>query len=184
VLQVLCDLTLAAMALATTQLEHRGTAVLSIDVAGVNWPDSREIGLALGQLRGVTMMRIGSAAWVAAESALAFGPLAEYYASLPRDTAEGRAAEERRAQCDLVRDVFVNPAHPVSVAPEWLRWRGDLVPRMARAIYDERRFKDLPVLADALEEAGCQDAAILGHLRGPGPHTRGCWPVDALLGKK
>ena len=55
---------------------------------------------------------------------------------------------------------------------------------LAQAIYEERRFGDLPVLADALEEAGCTDADILSHCRGPGPHVRGCWVVDLLLGKQ
>jgi hypothetical protein len=54
---------------------------------------------------------------------------------------------------------------------------------MAQAIYEGRRFADLPVLADALEDAGCADAALLGHCRGPGEHVRGCWVVDLLLGK-
>jgi hypothetical protein len=54
---------------------------------------------------------------------------------------------------------------------------------MGGAIYDERAFDRLPVLADALEDAGCADADLLGHLRGPGPHVRGCWAVDLILGK-
>jgi hypothetical protein len=55
---------------------------------------------------------------------------------------------------------------------------------LAQAIYDEGAFDRLPVLADALEETGCTNADILGHCRGPGPHVRGCWVVDLLLGKK
>jgi hypothetical protein len=55
---------------------------------------------------------------------------------------------------------------------------------MAQVIYDERKFEDLPFLADALEEAGCDNADILNHCRGPGPHVRGCWVVDLLLGKE
>jgi hypothetical protein len=54
---------------------------------------------------------------------------------------------------------------------------------LAQTIYDLRRWQDLPVLADALEEAGCTDAGILSHLRGPGPHALGCWALDAVLGK-
>jgi hypothetical protein len=54
---------------------------------------------------------------------------------------------------------------------------------LAKAIYGEGRFTDVPVLADALEEAGCADAEILTHLRGPGPHVRGCWALDLVLGK-
>jgi hypothetical protein len=55
--------------------------------------------------------------------------------------------------------------------------------KLARSIYQEERFHDLPVLADALEEAGCTDADILAHCRQPGSHVRGCWVVDAILGK-
>jgi hypothetical protein len=57
------------------------------------------------------------------------------------------------------------------------------VPKVAQAIYEERAFDRLPVLADALEDAGCADAGLLGHLRGSGPHVRGCCSVDLLLGK-
>jgi hypothetical protein len=55
---------------------------------------------------------------------------------------------------------------------------------LAEVIYDGRRFEDLPVLADLLEEAGLTDAALLGHLRGPGPHALGCHALDAVLGKQ
>jgi hypothetical protein len=55
---------------------------------------------------------------------------------------------------------------------------------LAPGIEEEQAFDRLPVLADALEEAGCTDADILSHLRGPGPHVRGCWVVDLLLGKE
>jgi hypothetical protein len=58
------------------------------------------------------------------------------------------------------------------------------VAALVPAIYDGRAFDRLPVLADALEEAGCQDADLLGHCRGAGPHVRGCWPVDLILGKE
>ncbi|MBI1831034.1 MAG: hypothetical protein HYR84_06255 [Planctomycetes bacterium] len=54
---------------------------------------------------------------------------------------------------------------------------------LAQTIYDERRFADMPLLADALTEAGCTDANILNHCRQPGEHVRGCWVVDLLLGK-
>jgi hypothetical protein len=55
---------------------------------------------------------------------------------------------------------------------------------LAAAMYEARDFAGLPVLADALEEAGCEDAGVLAHCRGPGPHARGCWVVDLLLGKE
>jgi hypothetical protein len=49
--------------------------------------------------------------------------------------------------------------------------------------YEGDQFDDVPILADALEEGGCTDAAILGDLRGPGPHGRGCHALDSILGK-
>jgi hypothetical protein len=66
-----------------------------------------------------------------------------------------------------------------------LCWDEGLVGKMATGIYDERDFSPerMGVLADALEEAGATDAELLGHLRGPGPHCRGCFALDAVLGK-
>jgi hypothetical protein len=95
------------------------------------------------------------------------------------------AEEERReaeAQAALLRDVFGNPFRPAFVDAAAL-WRGSVVEMMARTIYAEGRFGDLPVLADALEEAGCADRALLDHCRSGASHVRGCWAVDALLGK-
>jgi hypothetical protein len=87
---------------------------------------------------------------------------------------------ERKAQCELLRDLFGNPWRPAVIDPAWLRWRDGVVVQMARSIHDEQRFAELPVLADALEEAGCAVPEILGHCRRPGPHVRGCWLIDAL----
>jgi hypothetical protein len=84
----------------------------------------------------------------------------------------------------LLRCVFSDASRPLpGVDPAWLIWNGGLVRRIAEAAYDDRAFDRLLVLADALEAAGCGDAEVLGHLRGPGPHVRGCWAVDLLLGK-
>jgi hypothetical protein len=80
-------------------------------------------------------------------------------------------------------EVFGNPFRPSAPDPAWLAWGGGAVRRLAQGIYEERAFDDLPVLADALEEAGCDQADLLAHLRRPGPHVRGCWAVDLLLGK-
>lgn len=83
---------------------------------------------------------------------------------------------------ELVREIFGNPFRPVTLDPAWLQWRNGLIPRTARLIYGKRCFRNLPILADALEEAGCQDAEILNHCRAPVEHVRGCWVVDFLLG--
>jgi hypothetical protein len=95
---------------------------------------------------------------------------------------------ERKAQCGLVRDLFGNPFRPLAVDPTYLM---PTAVSLAHAAYDERILPSgeleparLAVLADALEEAGCTDADLLEHLRGPGPHVRGCWALDLLLGKQ
>ena len=73
---------------------------------------------------------------------------------------------------------------PSRVEATWLAWQGGLVGAMARQADESGDFGGLPVLADALEEAGCNDAALLDHLHHPGPHVRGCWPVDLLTGRR
>jgi len=79
-----------------------------------------------------------------------------------------------------VRDIVGNPFRPPVFDP---LWRSETALALAAGIYAERAFDRLPILADALEDAGCEDTDILGHCRGPGPHVRGCWVVDLLLGK-
>jgi hypothetical protein len=91
---------------------------------------------------------------------------------------------ELEGQAPLVRDIIGNPFRPARIDPVWLAWSDGTVVKLAQAIYDDRAFDRLPVLADALLDAGCEDADLLGHLRGPGPHVRGCWVVDLLLGKE
>jgi hypothetical protein len=96
---------------------------------------------------------------------------------------EFRAPPSREA-CDLARCILGNPFRPPSVpAPAVLAHNGGAARCLAESIYTARRFEDLPVLADLVEEAGVTDAALLGHPRGPGPHALGCWTLDALLGK-
>jgi hypothetical protein len=97
--------------------------------------------------------------------------------------ASNRPERERLVQADVLRDIFGNPFRPVPVDRSILLWHDGAVVHMAQSIYDGRRFQDLPILADALEEAGCTDPGILGHCRGPGKHVRGCWVVDLVLGK-
>ncbi len=91
--------------------------------------------------------------------------------------------EEASFQADLVRCIFGNPFRPVAVDASWSLWNGGTVVRLARMIYDDRAFDRMPVLADALEEAGCAEQAILSHCRSVAGHARGCWTVDALLGR-
>jgi hypothetical protein len=95
----------------------------------------------------------------------------------------GPSTESARLQADLLRDVFGNPFRPPALDPAWLRRDQGTVVKVARAIYEGPAFERLPVLADALEDAGCGEEQFLGHLRSAGPHVRGCWAVDLLLGK-
>jgi hypothetical protein len=126
-----------------------------------------------------------AAAWAAVTATMAAG-------RIPGEAAKALRAEERRSQCRLLHDIFgpLPFRHLPPLAPGVLAWNGGTIPRLAQAAYDERLMPEgtldrtrLAVLADALEEAGCTDEELLGHLRGPGPHVRGCWAVDLLLGK-
>jgi hypothetical protein len=97
----------------------------------------------------------------------------------------------RTEQAALLRDIFGNPfCPPPPLDPGWLAWGGGTVKRLAEAAYEERELPSghldparLAVLADALEESGCGAPGLLGHLRDPGPHVRGCHVLDLLLGK-
>jgi hypothetical protein len=119
----------------------------------------------------------GRAASAAVE---ALSPAAAYAA---RSAAQCNAGEpaEKAARCDLLRCIYYFPGRTRPVEQAWLSLNGGVVPMLARSIYDGRAFDRLPLLADALEDAGCTDAEILGHLRSPGPHVRGCWAVDLIL---
>jgi hypothetical protein len=98
--------------------------------------------------------------------------------------AELIRADEGSAQAGLLRCIFGNPFRPApAVDPTWLAWNDANVTKLTAAIYDGRRFADLPILADPLEDAGCADAAILAHCRGGGEHVRGCWVVDLPTGR-
>src|SRR5207248_8297476 len=83
-------------------------------------------------------------------------------------------------QTDLLREIFGNPFRK----PEFdSRWRTSDVMGLARAIYDERAFERMPILADALMDAGCEHEAIIGHCRGNERHVRGCWVLDMIMEK-
>jgi bacterioferritin-associated ferredoxin len=83
----------------------------------------------------------------------------------------------------ILRELFGNPFRPITLDPAWLTWHDGLLVSMAQKMYDNRDFSDMPVLADALEEAGCMNPDILEHCRSGGEHVRGCWVIDALLGR-
>ncbi len=126
----------------------------------------------------------------AAEPVSVMNRLAESFAYLVfsciHDVAFGVSGEhtggpESVAQADLFREVLGNPCRPVAVDQAWLT---DTVVLLARHIHLLENFSPMPILADALQEAGCEDTAILGHCRDTAQtHVRGCWVLDQLLGK-
>jgi biotin carboxyl carrier protein len=118
----------------------------------------------------------------------------EYAEVLFRVISTGTVESLRGVENDqvvLVRDVFGNPFRQMLLDPAWLQWQDGTVVKLAQTTYEERNLPGgtldnvrLAVLADALEEAGCTDAVILDHCRGPGPHVRGCFVVDLILAKE
>ena len=111
-------------------------------------------------------------------SALARG---NWHETLSRSARAVGRADERITQSDLARCVFGNPFHRVTIDPTDL---SRAVRELAASTYKARAFDRLPILADALEEAGCGNTDLLNHCRQPGTHVRGCWVIDLLLGKE
>jgi hypothetical protein len=180
--------------------EHRRTVEVAERVADGR-ADREEQAAASATARQAALARADYNGWAAAQAAaatarpnaaeaarLALLRTFDAWARHPRSpgAVDKRLwAECERCQCGLFRDLFRNPFRPPAVLmrPAVLAHHGGAARRLAEAIYEGRRFEDLPVLADVLEEAGCCDAALLGHLRGPGPHVLGCWALDGVLGK-
>jgi hypothetical protein len=87
---------------------------------------------------------------------------------------------EKQTVATILRDIFGNPFRPVAFDP---MWRTDTAVSVAQQMYESRDFGAMPILADALQDAGCDNDDILNHCRGSGPHVRGCWVVDLVLRK-
>jgi hypothetical protein len=151
---------------------------------------------------------VGFSAGMAASAAAGAAEAAAYHAALPDWTGQdivysnpeerpsepawlAALAAEQRAQAALLREVLGNPFRPYpAIERSLLDWHGGLVVQLALAAYEQRQLPSgtlepdrLAVLADALEDAGCGDEQILVHLRSAGPHVRGCWAVDLVLGR-
>lgn len=115
--------------------------------------------------------------------AVAWGPVhAAGKNAMATDLTKQLKAPEFGQQARLLRDIFGNPFRRVKLRPAWLT--SDVV-ALARGIYDERAFDRMPILADALQDAGCDSADVLNHLRDTAlAHVRGCWALDLVLGKE
>ena len=106
---------------------------------------------------------------------------AVYYSSGGTEEKQGDASEDM-AQCGLIRELIPFPKRQVAFTPAWRT--SDVMP-LARGIYDERAFDRMPILADALQDSGCDSDDILNHLRDPhATHVRGCWALDLVLSKE
>jgi hypothetical protein len=101
-------------------------------------------------------------------------------ANAVEESGRSSREDEERAQFALLRDVF----NPFRKAKFDKKWRTDTAVTLAQTMYDSRDFSAMPILADALQDAGCDHEDILSHCRGEGPHVRGCWVVDFVLGKE
>jgi hypothetical protein len=139
--------------------------------------------------------RVARAQFLAARKAVrraaAAHPAVSLLRTLTGDAMEGMTVTVANARslagpeggavvCGLIRCVFGNPYRHTAFDPAW---RTEAAVALARGVLEERAFDRLPVLADALEDAGCADPDVLAHCRGAGPHARGCWVIDGLLGR-
>ena len=122
---------------------------------------------------------------LAVRAALDFSPCWNSVCALNQDAVCGSWEDdasdgEFQFQFALFREIAGSPFRPVAFDPTW---RTPAVEAVAAGGYAGRDFARLPVLADALDDAGCDAADLLAHLRSPGPHVRGCWALDLVLGK-
>jgi hypothetical protein len=169
--------------------------------------DGRASRVELAQARNDAMAandRLHKATWAAywtanARLSGAEGPLWNVFAGAA-DAAARHAAQQAatdqlarweaaqdaslREQAEIVRELAGDPFRPAAMDARWLTWHGGLVTALAEGIYEDRGFDRLPILADALEDAGCHDDRLLAHLRSGKEHAPGCWALDAVLEKE
>jgi hypothetical protein len=143
-----------------------------------------ELAMWAGDDASWTSMQEATIAWTAAAAVQKTGILAANWAVYEMQSVfagnEPKCEEEQIAQCHLLREIFGNPFRPVALNPSWL---SSTILALANGIYAERAFDRMPILADALQDAGCENLAILDHCRSTGPHVRGCWVVDLVLAR-
>lgn len=130
------------------------------------------IGTELWNSSTKTRRRVVGTCGEGAAAAFAWADVSDY---------NNRLVAERAAQTWLIRDIFGNPFRPVDFSPEW---RTGTAVTLASQMYESRDFGAMPILADALQDAGCDTADILAHCRDANAtHVRGCWVVDLVLGQ-
>jgi len=154
-------------------------AIAAIEAAEASQGNKASYGLFHGAAAACPVA--GTVSWEAAAGAAHFGALASS-GSNPYDRPDyPLIASERTAEAAILRDIFGNSFCPVTSVAGWLNTN---IVALAQAIYDDRAFDRMSILADALEDAGCANQDILNHCRQPGVHVRGCWLIDLFLGKE
>src|SRR5262249_3271105 len=158
---------------------------------GPFWEDPAGPGELMDSEKYQERRRLDKRANVAAVAALAVGQhidletateAARLIGAITFEKEEYRCVEAPPAA--FLRDLFGPlPFKLVELDPTWLAWNDGCAEKLARGIYEDRAFDQLPIVADALEEAGCDEESVLAHCRGTGLHIRGCWVVDLLLGQ-
>jgi hypothetical protein len=172
-----------------TEAEREVAYATGAELVGLGDPPDEPLAAALGTLAkadpqydGKTPLFAGAFATASAAAyavANARGDPGDQHAGWHFDCAQAE-----RGQLALLRDIFGPlPFRHINIAPDCLTWQSRSVPKLAQAIYDEWAFNRMPELADTLQAAGCRDADILAHCRGPQLHVRGCWVVDFILNK-
>jgi hypothetical protein len=158
--------------------------------------DSRATEKELGTARVQAVAPIGPASTAAwwATNVKASGPICNVFAAAASPDKQqtwtsaaawqAELAERMRRQVGLVREVMGNPFRPHILEAGCLAWGGGLVRYLAEGIYEELAFERMGVLGDALEDAGCNDHAILEHCRHGSDHVRGCWVLDLILARE
>lgn len=138
--------------------------------------------VAAGTLSAARRFAQGEKAWgfhVAPLSPMAV-PLPELYREMLK-VGEFAEDAEREVQAQLLRCIFGNPFRPITLDPSWLT---PTVVSLTNQMYDSRDFSAMSILADALQDANCDNQDVLNHCRGPGPHVRGCWVLDLLTNRE
>ncbi len=170
-----------------------GPAAYAASAAAYAASDLTGLRTSAGYAQGAAFSAAGVTPEERATEERIFAFLRTSYMSFEPVASRVRAREaERAAQAELLRDLFADPSRPSPRADSaWLAWQGGTVRLLAEEAYRERRLPEgtleavrLAILADALEDAGCSDVELLAHLRGPGPHVRGCWALDLVLGRR
>jgi hypothetical protein len=158
-----------ARAMEALQVANAASSAVEGGARGCDWPHASPRWAAQAAFC-VLDDRLGNAAFVAVVPA----PYPEH----PTATTLGPM---HRWQADALRCLFANPFRPIAVVGTWCT---STALALARQMYESRDFSAMPILADALQDAGCDNDDILSHCRGDGPHVRGCWVVDLVLGKE